>query len=195
MSDSESEHLTETEKHQRCIASSYMVFCAEMRPRLRTEHPEWEGKEVLQELGNRWRAMTPEERAPYAARERAPKRQKRLTQKEKEALGAKAAEGKWIKVTNLAVAYTAYFSSPKSFCDFTKVRQIPRVASVPLSVVRQWCYGEPSGHLKIELVEPGNDPTKLADDTKLPAKWTMEYDPCQKKFRCFKGMSLPRWYA
>lgn len=43
----------------------YILFSQDFRPKLMQAHPELEGKDIVVELGKRWKSLTPEEKAPY----------------------------------------------------------------------------------------------------------------------------------
>ena len=45
--------------------SAYIIFCTQMRPVIKSENPNIINTDIMKETGNRWRAMTPEQRQPW----------------------------------------------------------------------------------------------------------------------------------
>jgi hypothetical protein len=45
--------------------SAYIIFCTQMRPVIKGENPNIINTEILKETGNRWRAMTPQQKQPW----------------------------------------------------------------------------------------------------------------------------------
>jgi len=45
--------------------SAYIIFCTQMRPVIKGENPDVINTEILKETGNRWRAMTAEQKQPW----------------------------------------------------------------------------------------------------------------------------------
>ena len=45
--------------------SAYIIFCTQMRPVIKGENPDILNTDIMKETGNRWRAMTPEQRQPW----------------------------------------------------------------------------------------------------------------------------------
>jgi hypothetical protein len=65
MSDSASQKKTRRKKDPnapKAPLSAYMYFCKEYRPRMRSEHPEWEFTDVGRELGKLWKDLDPVEK-------------------------------------------------------------------------------------------------------------------------------------
>lgn len=45
--------------------TAFFVFMAEMRPKIKTEHPDWDVKQIASEAGARWRALSQEEKDAF----------------------------------------------------------------------------------------------------------------------------------
>ena len=45
--------------------SAYIIFCTQMRPVIKGENPNIINTDIMKETGNRWRAMTPQQRQPW----------------------------------------------------------------------------------------------------------------------------------
>ena len=45
--------------------TAYFVFMAEMRPKIKAEHPDWDVKQLASEAGARWRALSQDEKDAY----------------------------------------------------------------------------------------------------------------------------------
>jgi hypothetical protein len=45
--------------------SAYIIFCTQMRPVIKGENPSIINTDIMKETGNRWRAMTPQQRQPW----------------------------------------------------------------------------------------------------------------------------------
>lgn len=53
--------------------SAYMHFCLDIRDTIKKDNPRMSGKEVLTEIGNRWKKLTPEQKVPYESKQKADK--------------------------------------------------------------------------------------------------------------------------
>jgi len=47
--------------------SSYIIFCTQMRSIIKTEEPEIANTDIMRQTGERWRQMTPQQKAPWEA--------------------------------------------------------------------------------------------------------------------------------
>jgi|SRR3972149_6392102 len=58
---------TETKKEpkQQRAKSSYLFFCEKERKVLKKEHPTWNAKQIMTELGKRWKKLDAEARKPF----------------------------------------------------------------------------------------------------------------------------------
>lgn len=45
--------------------SSYIFFCVEQREKIKKSHPEMEAKDIIKELGNRWKDLSDEKKVKY----------------------------------------------------------------------------------------------------------------------------------
>ena len=45
--------------------SAYIIFCTQMRPVIKGENPNIINTDIMKETGNRWRAMTPQQKQPW----------------------------------------------------------------------------------------------------------------------------------
>jgi len=45
--------------------SAYIYFSQEFRERLKTEHPDWTGQEIMKKVSHTWQHMSKEEKAPF----------------------------------------------------------------------------------------------------------------------------------
>lgn len=47
--------------------TSYIIFCTQMRNSIKAENPDIANTDIMKKTGERWRAMSEEERAPWEA--------------------------------------------------------------------------------------------------------------------------------
>lgn len=66
--------------------SSYMLFCQEERENVKEEHPDFKAKDILSELGRRWKALDDDEKKAYTDKFNA---NKKVYEVEKKAYDAK----------------------------------------------------------------------------------------------------------
>lgn len=45
--------------------SAYILFCKAERPKVKSEHPDMPGPQILAELGRRWKSLDAEEKSKY----------------------------------------------------------------------------------------------------------------------------------
>ncbi len=63
--DTKESSFNESKDGQKKPLSGYMLFCKEERPKVVKEHPDMKAKEVMTELGKRWKALSDEGRKKH----------------------------------------------------------------------------------------------------------------------------------
>ena len=53
--------------------TAYMYFCQEKRPEIKKQHPDMNGSAITSELASQWKKLTPEQKAPFDAKQAADK--------------------------------------------------------------------------------------------------------------------------